>query len=287
YFDAEAVLWAMGATALVSFGMSLFAMQSKWDFTSKAGCLWMLAWSLLSFLLMCAIIRSQSGGGSGLLGTWFGAEPGRGHPGVGGAGAVCLSLPQEGRGPPPGSRGWLPLGGTGAWTWEYRVCMGSVSWVLDCSLSWISLGPPILWGAYFLPATLPAGGWSLRPLVYLWFSVSGAGCFSVCWLTPGGCLPGPGSLGSVGPLLGGVVCPWLDLLGCGWLPVGPVGSSLRLPGASPLSLLDGSPGTLHCSSLEGVAVVPAVVLLGFLCFGGPSDVCGSDLLSVHPGTMGQ
>ncbi|MED6285446.1 hypothetical protein CHARACLAT_029426, partial [Characodon lateralis] len=59
YFDAEAVLWAMGATALVSFGMSLFAMQSKWDFTSKAGCLWMLAWSLFSFLLMCAIIRSQ------------------------------------------------------------------------------------------------------------------------------------------------------------------------------------------------------------------------------------
>lgn len=29
YFDVEAVLWAMGATALVSFGMSLFALQSK------------------------------------------------------------------------------------------------------------------------------------------------------------------------------------------------------------------------------------------------------------------
>lgn len=29
YFDAEAVLWAVGATALVSFALSLFAMQSK------------------------------------------------------------------------------------------------------------------------------------------------------------------------------------------------------------------------------------------------------------------
>uniref|UniRef100_A0A3Q2SU56 Zgc:110410 n=1 Tax=Fundulus heteroclitus TaxID=8078 RepID=A0A3Q2SU56_FUNHE len=59
YFNAEAVLWAVGATALVSFGMSLFAMQSKWDFTAGAGCMWALAWSLFTFLLMCAIIRSQ------------------------------------------------------------------------------------------------------------------------------------------------------------------------------------------------------------------------------------
>ena len=29
YFAAEAVLWAMGATALVSFSLSMFAMQSK------------------------------------------------------------------------------------------------------------------------------------------------------------------------------------------------------------------------------------------------------------------
>lgn len=29
YFDAEAVLWAVGATALVSFALTLFAMQSK------------------------------------------------------------------------------------------------------------------------------------------------------------------------------------------------------------------------------------------------------------------
>ncbi|XP_013858842.1 protein lifeguard 1 [Austrofundulus limnaeus] len=59
YFDVEAVLWAMAATALVSFGMSLFAMQSKWDFTLGAGFMWALAWSFISFALLCAIIRSQ------------------------------------------------------------------------------------------------------------------------------------------------------------------------------------------------------------------------------------
>uniref|UniRef100_A0A8C6KV07 Protein lifeguard 1-like n=1 Tax=Nothobranchius furzeri TaxID=105023 RepID=A0A8C6KV07_NOTFU len=59
YFDAEVVLWAVGATAFVSFSMSLFAMQSKWDFTLGAGFLWALCWSLISFALLCAIIRSQ------------------------------------------------------------------------------------------------------------------------------------------------------------------------------------------------------------------------------------
>lgn len=29
YYEAEAVLWAVGATALVSFALTLFAMQSK------------------------------------------------------------------------------------------------------------------------------------------------------------------------------------------------------------------------------------------------------------------
>ncbi|XP_071324670.1 protein lifeguard 1 [Trachinotus anak] len=59
YFDAEAVLWAVGATALVSFALSLFAMQSKWDFTAANGSLWVFAWTLFSFALLCAILRSQ------------------------------------------------------------------------------------------------------------------------------------------------------------------------------------------------------------------------------------
>ncbi|CAJ1061829.1 protein lifeguard 1 [Xyrichtys novacula] len=59
FFEAEAVMWAVGATALVSFSLSLFAMQSKWDFTAKSGCLWVFAWTLVSFGLLCAIHRSQ------------------------------------------------------------------------------------------------------------------------------------------------------------------------------------------------------------------------------------
>ncbi|KAM9487845.1 protein lifeguard 1 [Clarias gariepinus] len=59
YFNAEAVLWAVGATALVSFGLSVFAMQSKWDFTTVSGILWALCWTLLSFGILCAIMRSQ------------------------------------------------------------------------------------------------------------------------------------------------------------------------------------------------------------------------------------
>ncbi|MEQ2231077.1 hypothetical protein ILYODFUR_035654 [Ilyodon furcidens] len=64
--------------------------------------------------------------GSGPGSLRFRHEPGSG------AGAVHLSLPPEGRGPPSGSRGWLPLWGIGTWTWEYRVCMGSVS---ECTMS--------------------------------------------------------------------------------------------------------------------------------------------------------
>lgn len=58
-FDAEAVLWAVGATALVSFSLTLFAMQSKWDFTGANGSLWVFAWTLFSFALLCGILRSQ------------------------------------------------------------------------------------------------------------------------------------------------------------------------------------------------------------------------------------
>ncbi|XP_041799294.1 protein lifeguard 1 [Chelmon rostratus] len=59
YFEAEAVLWAVGATALVSFSLTLFAVQSKWDFTAASGSLWVFAWTLFSFALLCAMLRSQ------------------------------------------------------------------------------------------------------------------------------------------------------------------------------------------------------------------------------------
>ncbi|XP_073781083.1 uncharacterized protein isoform X2 [Danio rerio] len=59
YYSAEAVLWAVGATALVSLAMSLFSLQSKWDFTAASGCIWAMSWTLFSFALLCAILRSQ------------------------------------------------------------------------------------------------------------------------------------------------------------------------------------------------------------------------------------
>ncbi|XP_065116809.1 protein lifeguard 1 [Paramisgurnus dabryanus] len=59
FYSAEAVLWAAGATALVSLAMSLFAIQSKWDFTLASGSMWAICWTLLSFGLLCAILRSQ------------------------------------------------------------------------------------------------------------------------------------------------------------------------------------------------------------------------------------
>ncbi|KAJ4930740.1 hypothetical protein JOQ06_025048 [Pogonophryne albipinna] len=59
YYNADAVLWAVGATALVSFSLTVFAMQTKWDFTGLNGSLWVLAWTLFSFALLCGILRSQ------------------------------------------------------------------------------------------------------------------------------------------------------------------------------------------------------------------------------------
>ncbi|KAL2084278.1 hypothetical protein ACEWY4_019796 [Coilia grayii] len=59
YYNAEAVLWAVGATAFVTFTLTLFAMQTKLDFTKCTGTLWALCWSLISFGLLCAILRSN------------------------------------------------------------------------------------------------------------------------------------------------------------------------------------------------------------------------------------
>uniref|UniRef100_V9KUM1 Glutamate (NMDA) receptor-associated protein 1-like protein n=2 Tax=Callorhinchus milii TaxID=7868 RepID=V9KUM1_CALMI len=58
YYGANAVMWAIGATAFVSFGLTIFAMQSKWDFTMGSGILCVVLLVLLAFGLLCAIIRS-------------------------------------------------------------------------------------------------------------------------------------------------------------------------------------------------------------------------------------
>ncbi|MEQ2310863.1 hypothetical protein AMECASPLE_013598 [Ameca splendens] len=130
---------------------------------------------------------------------------------------------------------------------------------LGCSLAWISLGPPSNVGPISSPPHyLPLVGVSARRCTCgSWYPGLGAlvcaGSLpvSACrgldlWAQSGLCLGSVMSrgLGSLGP--------WLDLLGCRWLPAGPVGSLLQLPGASALWLPGGSPGILPCSSLGGL-----------------------------------
>uniref|UniRef100_A0AAY4CJD7 Uncharacterized protein n=1 Tax=Denticeps clupeoides TaxID=299321 RepID=A0AAY4CJD7_9TELE len=59
FYQVDAVFWAVGATAFVSFALSVFAMQTKWDFTAARGVMWVICWTLFSFAILCAILRSQ------------------------------------------------------------------------------------------------------------------------------------------------------------------------------------------------------------------------------------
>ncbi|XP_030056163.1 protein lifeguard 1 [Microcaecilia unicolor] len=58
FFEADAVMWAVGATAFVTLGLSIFALQSKWDFTMASGIMVVILLALCAFGLLCAIIRS-------------------------------------------------------------------------------------------------------------------------------------------------------------------------------------------------------------------------------------
>ncbi|KAM9308066.1 protein lifeguard 2-like [Gastrophryne carolinensis] len=59
FFDADAVMWATGATILVTLGLTLFAFQTKWDFTVLSGGLLVALMVLLSFGILAAIFRSM------------------------------------------------------------------------------------------------------------------------------------------------------------------------------------------------------------------------------------
>ncbi|XP_072268954.1 protein lifeguard 3-like [Pyxicephalus adspersus] len=58
FFDADAVMWATGATIVVTLGLTLFAVQTKWDFTILSGGLMVALMVLLSFGILAAIFRS-------------------------------------------------------------------------------------------------------------------------------------------------------------------------------------------------------------------------------------
>ncbi|XP_006035014.1 protein lifeguard 1 [Alligator sinensis] len=57
-FYADAVMWAIGATTFVTLGLSVFALQTKWDFTIASGILLAVVLVLMAFGILCAIIRS-------------------------------------------------------------------------------------------------------------------------------------------------------------------------------------------------------------------------------------
>ncbi|CAH1774340.1 unnamed protein product [Owenia fusiformis] len=58
-YKADAVMWAAVITAVIVLGLTIFAMQTKYDFTMCGGGLLVLLLVLFCFGLLCAIIRSQ------------------------------------------------------------------------------------------------------------------------------------------------------------------------------------------------------------------------------------
>ncbi|XP_071103951.1 protein lifeguard 1-like [Haliotis cracherodii] len=59
HYDQDAVLMAVGVTAIVTVSLTIFAFQTKWDFTMMGGMLFVFLIVLLCFGLLCAIIRSK------------------------------------------------------------------------------------------------------------------------------------------------------------------------------------------------------------------------------------
>jgi hypothetical protein len=58
-YGAEEVLIAVGFTAVVVLGLTLFAIQTRWDFTMLRGGLLVLLMILILFGILCACIPSK------------------------------------------------------------------------------------------------------------------------------------------------------------------------------------------------------------------------------------
>ncbi|XP_028606981.2 protein lifeguard 1-like, partial [Podarcis muralis] len=59
FFDADAVMWSVGATASVTFGLAAFTLQKKCDLTITSGILLILYLVLLIYGCFCAILQSM------------------------------------------------------------------------------------------------------------------------------------------------------------------------------------------------------------------------------------
>ncbi|CAG9821594.1 unnamed protein product [Phaedon cochleariae] len=58
-YDAQAVVMAAGITAAVCFGLTLFAFQTKWDFTVMGGILFVAVLILFIFGIVAIIVKNQ------------------------------------------------------------------------------------------------------------------------------------------------------------------------------------------------------------------------------------
>jgi len=59
HYDKDEVLMAVGITAVVTFALTIFAFQTKWDFTMMGGMLFVLVIVLFCFGILAAIIQSR------------------------------------------------------------------------------------------------------------------------------------------------------------------------------------------------------------------------------------
>ncbi|KAK3744020.1 hypothetical protein RRG08_021848 [Elysia crispata] len=59
HYDRDEVLMAMGITAIVTVALTIFAFQTKWDFTMMGGILFVAVIVLFCFGLLCLFIQSR------------------------------------------------------------------------------------------------------------------------------------------------------------------------------------------------------------------------------------
>jgi len=59
FYKIDSVLIAVGITAFVCLGVTIFSFQTKYDFTSCFGVLFVISLALLGFGLVCAFTYSR------------------------------------------------------------------------------------------------------------------------------------------------------------------------------------------------------------------------------------
>ncbi|XP_055341693.1 protein lifeguard 1-like [Paramacrobiotus metropolitanus] len=59
FYEVESVLWAAGVTAVITIALTIFAMQTKWDFTIISGLMLVVMVVLLFFGIFAAIFQSR------------------------------------------------------------------------------------------------------------------------------------------------------------------------------------------------------------------------------------